>query len=77
MGRVVPDVLQADGQLGVATPKYLWQSGWNLQHNRLLQAASAMRGIPLFLSGDLHAFGQGQSCVTAVSTSARTRSSPF
>jgi hypothetical protein len=59
-GEWYPDLLQADGQLGVAKPKYLWQSGWNLQHNRLLQAASAMRGIPLFLSGDLHALGQGR-----------------
>jgi len=59
-GEWYPDLLQGDGQLGVATPKYLWQSGWNLQHNRLLQAASAMQGIPLFLSGDLHALGEGR-----------------
>jgi hypothetical protein len=59
-GEWYPDLLQANGQLGVDKPKYLWQSGWNLQHNRLLQAASAMRGIPLFLSGDLHALGQGR-----------------
>lgn len=58
-GEWYPDLLQADGQLGVAKPKYFWQSGWNLQHNRLLQAASSMRGIPLFLSGDLHALGEG------------------
>jgi len=59
-GEWYPDLLQSNGQLGVATPKYMWQSGWNLQHNRLLQAASAMRGIPLFLSGDLHALGEGR-----------------
>jgi hypothetical protein len=59
-GEWYPDLLQADGRLGVAKLKYLWQSGWNLQHNRLLQAASAMRGIPLFLSGDLHALGEGR-----------------
>jgi len=59
-GEWYPDLLQGDGQLGVAKPKYLWQQGWNLQHNRLLQAASAMRRIPLFLSGDLHALGHGR-----------------
>ncbi len=59
-GEWYPDLLQANGQLGVGTPKYLWQSGWNLQHNRLLQAASSMQGIPLFLSGDLHALGEGR-----------------
>ena len=59
-GEWYPDLLQSNGQLGVATPKYLWQSGWNLQHNRLLQAASSMAGIPLFLSGDLHALGDAR-----------------
>lgn len=59
-GEWYPDLLQADGTLGTTKPKYLWQSGWNLQHNRLLQAASAMQGIPLFLSGDLHALAEGR-----------------
>ena len=59
-GEWYPDLLQADGTLGTAKPKYLWQTGWNLQHNRLLQAASAMDGIPLFLSGDLHALAEGR-----------------
>ena len=41
--------------------KPYWQSGWRAQHDRLLQASSAMRGrIPLFISGDLHAFGEGR-----------------
>jgi hypothetical protein len=62
-GEWYPDLLQADGKLGVAKPKYLWQSGWNLQHNRLLQAASAMQGIPLFLSGDLHALLKDSSAL--------------
>ncbi len=40
-------------------PKPYWQSGWRLQHDRLLHASSAMRGrIPMFISGDLHAFGE-------------------
>jgi hypothetical protein len=59
-GEWYPDLLQSDGRLGVATPKYLWQPGWNLQHNRLLQAASKMQAIPLFLSGDLHALAEGR-----------------
>jgi hypothetical protein len=59
-GEWYPDLLQSDGTLGTAKPKYLWQSGWNLQHNRLLQAASAMEGIPLFVSGDLHALAEGR-----------------
>ncbi len=59
-GEWYPDLLQPNGELGVAESKYFWQPGWNLQHNRLLQAASAMAGIPLFLSGDLHALGEGR-----------------
>ena len=59
-GEWYPDLLQPNGELGVAQPKYLWQPGWKLQHNRLLQAASNMTGVPLFLSGDLHALGEGR-----------------
>ncbi len=52
-----------DGNQGLTTkiPKPFWQSGWRLQHDRLLQASSAMRGrIPLFISGDLHALGEAR-----------------
>jgi hypothetical protein len=59
-GEWYPDLLQPDGRLGVAKPKYWWQQGWREQHNRLLQAASAMQRIPLFLSGDLHALAEGR-----------------
>ena len=59
-GEWYPDLLQPDGKLGVAKPKYFWQEGWRSQHDRLLQAASAMQRIPLFLSGDLHALGEGK-----------------
>jgi hypothetical protein len=46
-------------QLTTTIPKPYWQSGWRLQHDRLLQAASAMRGkVPLFISGDLHSIGE-------------------
>lgn len=48
-------------RLTTAIPKPYWQSGWRSQHDRLLQAASAMRTrIPLFISGDLHALGEGR-----------------
>ncbi len=52
-----------DGKEGLTTniPKVNWQPGWRLQHDRLLRAASAMRGrIPLFISGDLHALGEAR-----------------
>ncbi len=58
-GEWYPDVLDANGRLGVARPKYFWQEGWRSQHDRLLAAASAMERVPLFLSGDLHALGHG------------------
>jgi len=59
-GEWYPDLLQPNGKLGLEKPKYFWQEGWNRQHNRLLQAASAMERIPLFLSGDLHALAEGR-----------------
>src|SRR5258707_10682393 len=42
-------------------PKPYWQRGWLSQHDRLMQSLSAMPGhIPLFVSGDLHAIGEGR-----------------
>ncbi|MFV2034294.1 MAG: hypothetical protein ACC631_04145 [Halocynthiibacter sp.] len=55
-----PDVLQEDGQLGTATAKPYWQEGWLRQHDRILEAASAMKRLPLFISGDLHAIAEGR-----------------
>jgi len=52
-----PDVLGPGGKLTTEQRKQYWQAGWAAQHDRLLGAACAMRGIPLFLSGDLHALG--------------------
>src|ERR1051326_8902835 len=49
-GEWYPDLLQPNGKLGIEKPKYWWQSGWRLQHDRLLKAASAMQRIPLFWS---------------------------
>ena len=59
-GEWYPDLLQPNGKLGLEKPKYWWQEGWQLQHNRLLKAASEMDGVPLFLSGDLHAIAEGR-----------------
>ena len=58
-GEWYPDLLQDDGSIGTRKPKYFWQEGWKLQHDRLLEACSAMDRIPLFISGDLHAIAHG------------------
>ena len=59
-GEWYPDLLQPNGKLGTTNAKYWWQQGWRLQHDRLLQRASSMQRIPLFLSGDLHALAEGR-----------------
>jgi phosphodiesterase/alkaline phosphatase D-like protein len=59
-GEWYPDVLDDSGKLGVAKEKYFWQAGWRAQHDRLLEACSRMRRIPVFMSGDLHALGHGE-----------------
>ena len=58
-GEWYADMDGGNQRLTTAIPKPYWQSGWRLQHDRLLQAASAMRGrVPLFISGDLHSIGE-------------------
>ena len=58
--------MEADGGVTTSKPKPYWQPGWRAQHDRLLQAASAMRGrIPLFVSGDLHAIGETRIAATS------------
>jgi hypothetical protein len=53
------DMDAGNQQLTTKIPKPYWQTGWRSQHDRLLQAASAMRGrIPLFISGDMHSIGE-------------------
>jgi hypothetical protein len=48
-------------RLTTRIPKPYWQSGWRLQHDRLLQAASSMRDrTALFVSGDLHAISEAR-----------------
>src|SRR5215217_4221331 len=60
-GEWYPDVLGRDGKLTASEPKPYWQSGWLKQHDRLMQAMSAMNGrAPLVISGDLHATGIGR-----------------
>jgi len=60
-GEWYPDMDAGNEKLTTKIPKPYWQSGWRLQHDRLLQASSAMRGrIPLFISGDLHSLGEGR-----------------
>lgn len=59
-GEWYPDLLGPDGKLSVAKPKPYWQSGWLAQHDRLMQSLAAMpERIPLVVSGDLHAIGEG------------------
>jgi hypothetical protein len=56
-----PDVLGAAGRLTTDQPKPYWQTGWLAQHDRILGAMAAMQGrIPLVVSGDLHAIGEGR-----------------
>lgn len=47
-----------EGRLSTERPKYMWQEGWNRQHQRLMQALSAQTARPAaMISGDLHAVG--------------------
>jgi hypothetical protein len=60
-GEWYPDVLGSDGKLTIDKPKPYWQSGWLAQHDRLITAMSSMAGrVPLEISGDLHAIGEGR-----------------
>jgi hypothetical protein len=60
-GEWYPDLLGEDGKLSIARPKPYWQRGWLAQHDRIMQSLSEMPGrIPLVVSGDLHAIGEGR-----------------
>ena len=60
-GEWYPDVTGPDRKLMAARPKPYWQSGWLTQHDRLMQAISAMKGrVPLVISGDMHAIAIGR-----------------
>lgn len=56
-----PDLLGKDQKLHDDLDKYMWQEGWQLQHDRILQAMHDNKAKkPIMLSGDLHAFGAGK-----------------
>ena len=62
MGEWYPDVasVEQDG-LTIQEDKYLWSKSWNAQHDRILTTISKRKtGVPLVISGDLHATGLGQ-----------------
>jgi phosphodiesterase/alkaline phosphatase D-like protein len=53
--RLLEDV---KGVLSAKARKYLWQKGWWLQHQRLIDALNLDRGRPaIVVSGDIHALG--------------------
>jgi len=55
------DILGADGRLTHKVPKPFYQPGWTAQHDRLMQASSAMEErVPLWISGDMHAIGEAR-----------------
>ena len=43
--------------LSTKNPKYMWQTGWFLQHQRLFAAMSSQQRAAVAMSGDLHACG--------------------
>ena len=56
-----PDVLGKDKKLHADLPKYLWQQGWQNQHDRLLTSMYNTKGkVPITVSGDLHTFAAGK-----------------
>lgn len=56
-----PDVLNENGELTITEEKYLWQSGWWKQHQRILAMLSNQKErIPLLLQGDLHIANAGR-----------------
>lgn len=54
MGRVRPE---DHPRLGTSKRKFMWQEGWFLQQQRILQALSSQARPGLAMSGDLHASG--------------------
>jgi hypothetical protein len=60
-GEWYPDGKDEAGQLAAGNDKPYWASGWNAQHDRILEAAVAREDrTPLFISGDLHAIASGR-----------------
>lgn len=44
-------------RLSTEKHKYMWQSGWNLQHQRIVEAMTKQSRPSIMMSGDLHATG--------------------
>ncbi|MBL8218389.1 MAG: alkaline phosphatase D family protein [Bryobacterales bacterium] len=60
-GEWYADILDAQGRLTVGKVKPYWQSGWRMQHDRILRALAANRQrTPLLVSGDLHSHALGR-----------------
>ena len=56
-----PDVRDENGVLTKQKDKYFWQSGWQEQHDRIVQAVSRSRDKKgIFMQGDLHTFAGGK-----------------
>lgn len=56
-----PDVLGKDKKLHDDLPKYLWQKGWQAQHDRLMNAMYNTKfKKPISISGDIHTFASGR-----------------
>jgi len=62
-----PDLLKSEGTMIASVDrddegnKYLWQQGWWLQHQRILNALSSQeKRKPLIVSGDLHLLWSGR-----------------
>ncbi len=53
-----PDALGPDGKLTTTIPKPGWQPAWQDQHDRILESASRMRRLPLFVSSDIHSIAE-------------------
>ena len=57
-GTVVNELLSGlKGSLTTNVDKYLWQEGWFLQHQRLLNSMANRQGSRFTFSGDIHAIG--------------------
>ena len=57
-GTIINELLSGrKGSLTTNVNKYLWQEGWFLQHQRLLQSLSERYGSRFIFSGDIHAIG--------------------
>jgi hypothetical protein len=56
-----PDLLGEDKKLHADLNKYLWQKGWQNQHDRLLNAMyNVKHKKPITISGDLHTLASGR-----------------